>query len=170
MARFLTLFLTVLLVLFLGELTPPAQHWVVVPWTAALADFSATLVQFVDPAVSASGRVLQNARTGVGISIEAGCNGIEACIMLVAAVVAYRARWREKLPAVVLGMLAIQSLNVLRIISLFYLVQWNQQVFQFTHLYLWQALIMLDVLLVWLLWLRWVARREFAGGPAPMKA
>jgi len=32
--------------------------------------------------------------------------------------------------------------------------------FEFAHLYLWQALIMLDVLVVWLLWIRQVARRE----------
>jgi hypothetical protein len=36
--------------------------------------------------------------------------------------------------------------------------QWNYQAFEFAHLYLWQALIMLDVLVVWLLWIRAVAR------------
>ena len=34
-------------------------------------------------------------------------------------------------------------------------MQW----FEFAHLYLWQALIMLDVLVVWLLWIRWVGRQ-----------
>ena len=43
------------------------------------------------------------------------------------------------------------------------LAGWHREVFEFAHLYLWQALIMLDVLVVWLLWMRWVARREFAG-------
>jgi hypothetical protein len=40
------------------------------------------------------------------------------------------------------------------IISLFYLGQWRMDVFEFAHLYLWQALIMLDVLVVWLIWIR----------------
>jgi hypothetical protein len=31
------------------------------------------------------------------------------------------------------------------------------KVFEFAHLYLWQALIMLDVLVVWLLWVRYLA-------------
>jgi exosortase/archaeosortase family protein len=57
--------------------------------------------------------------------------------------------------------LAIQALNLVRIVSLFYLVQWSARAFEFAHLYLWQALIMLDVLLAWLLWLRWVTRGQF---------
>ena len=36
--------------------------------------------------------------------------------------------------------------------------QWNENVFQWAHLYLWQALIMLDVLVVWLLWVRTLPR------------
>ena len=58
-----------------------------------------------------------------------------------------------------LGFAAVQAVNLLRIISLYYLGQWNLPVFEFAHLYLWQALIMLDVLVVWLLWIRWTARR-----------
>ena len=64
----------------------------------------------------------------------------------------------------VLGFLAVQGLNVVRVISLFYLGQWNTQVFNFAHEYLWQALIMLDVLIVWLLWIR--AGNKAAAAPA----
>jgi exosortase H (IPTLxxWG-CTERM-specific) len=52
------------------------------------------------------------------------------------------------------GLVAIQVLNVVRVISLFYLGQWSAAAFEWAHLYLWQALIMLDALVVWLLWLR----------------
>jgi exosortase H (IPTLxxWG-CTERM-specific) len=162
MVRFLVIFSTVLLVLFLAELTPPVQQMVVVPWTAFLASASVFIVHLVDAGAMAHGNVLQDTRSGAGISIEAGCNGVEAVIMLAAAVIAYPASWRAKIPGLLLGAAAIQALNVVRIVSLFYLVQWNAQAFEFAHLYLWQALIMLDVLLVWLMWLRWVTRRQFA--------
>jgi hypothetical protein len=33
-------------------------------------------------------------------------------------------------------------------------------VFEWAHLYVWQALIMLDVLVVWLLWVRTLPRPE----------
>ncbi len=56
------------------------------------------------------------------------------------------------------GIVAVQGLNVVRVISLFYLGQWNMQVFEWAHLYVWQALIMLDVLIVWLIWVRTLPR------------
>lgn len=65
-----------------------------------------------------------------------------------------------------LGFMAVQGVNLLRVVSLFFLGQWNLQVFEFAHLYMWQALIMLDVLIVWLLWMRYVARHEKRVSPA----
>jgi len=160
--RFFLLFLVLVVALFVAELTPPAQTWVVVPWTALLAKGCATLLSLVDPSVVADGRVLLHGQSGVGVSIEAGCNGVEACLILLAALIAYPASWRARMVGVAAGFAAIQVANVLRIITLFYLADWNRAVFEFAHLYLWQALIMLDVLVVWLLWMRWVARQEFA--------
>jgi exosortase H (IPTLxxWG-CTERM-specific) len=60
------------------------------------------------------------------------------------------------LRGIVVGIVAVQALNVLRVISLFYLGRWNRDVFEWAHLYVWQALIMLDVLIVWVVWVRLV--------------
>lgn len=160
MTRFVLTFLAILIGLFTLELTHPVQSAVVVPWTGFLARASAALLRFLDPDVIAYGKVLQHADTGLGVSIEAGCNGIEAALILTASVLAYPASWGMRLAGVVIGFVAIQVVNVLRLISLFYLVGYSQPLFEFAHLYLWQALIMLDVLVVWLLWIRQVARRE----------
>lgn len=160
MARFLFTFLVLLLVLFALELTHPVQNIVIVPWTSLLASLSAWTVGLFDPNVIASGKVLQHAGSGLGVSIEAGCNGIEAAIILIAAVLAYPASWSLRTAGIVLGFVAIQLVNVGRVISLFYLADWNQAVFEFAHLYLWQIFIMVDVLIVWLVWIRQVAKRE----------
>jgi exosortase/archaeosortase family protein len=61
----------------------------------------------------------------------------------------------------------VQGLNVVRVISLFYLGQWNREVFEWAHLYVWQALIMLDVLIVWLLWVRTLPRARDLPPPPP---
>ena len=166
MFRFLGIFLLVLLALFMAELTPPVQRMVVVPWTNFLAAASAAIVHVVDANVLVYGNVLQDMRSGRGISVEAGCNGVEACIMLTAAVFAYPAHLRARMTGLLVGSVAIQLLNLVRIVSLFYLVQWSVVAFELAHLYLWQALIMLDVLVVWLVWLRWVTRQQFAAQPA----
>jgi exosortase H (IPTLxxWG-CTERM-specific) len=154
MLRFLLLFLLIQGVLFTAELTRPVQQALIVPFTETVAYASAWLVKRFDEGVSSQGRVLWDLESGFGVSIEAGCNGVEAIIVLVAAMVAFPAPWRYKLGGVGLGVLAIQALNLLRIISLFYLGQWNRTAFEWGHLYIWQALIMLDVLVVFLIWLR----------------
>lgn len=158
MLRFSLIFFSVLIGLFALELWQPVQQYVVLPWTALLAKVCVALVGMFDSTAIAQGKVIWNATTGFGVSIEPGCNGVEAFVVLCAAVLAFPAGWKHKLLGLVVGFLAIQVLNVVRVISLFYLGQWNKDVFEFAHIYLWQAFIMLDVLVVWLLWVRAVPR------------
>lgn len=159
MSRFLTIFSLVTAVLFGLEMLNPVQIAVIEPWTNGLARLSAWLMKIFDADVISNGRVLQSQRSGLGVSIEAGCNGVEAAIILIGGVLAFPAPWWNKMIGIFMGVAAVQAANVLRVISLFYLNMWSKEAFNFAHLYLWQALIMLDVLIVWLLWMRSVARR-----------
>ena len=143
------------------------QQHLVLPWTTLLAYMCAKLVTWFDSSAAASGKVLWNQATGFGVSIEPGCNGIEACIVLFAAMMAFPSTWKHKLAGLVVGFAAVQALNVVRVISLFYLGQWNTAVFNFAHEFLWQGLIMLDVLIVWLLWVRAGAKAQKIGEPPP---
>jgi exosortase H (IPTLxxWG-CTERM-specific) len=154
MVRFFVLFLVILAVLFGLELTPWAQAWFVVPWTNALAAISTSLVGLFDSNVIASGKVMRSLTNGFAVSIEAGCNGVEATLVLLAAMLAFPAPWKHRAIGFAVGIVAVQALNIVRVISLFYLGQWSYAVFEWAHLYVWQALIMLDVLVVWLVWVR----------------
>ncbi len=158
MLRFFVLFLLIQATLFGLELTPPVQRWFVVPWTNALAQISTAIVTSFDPNVVAVGKVMRSTTNGFAVSIEAGCNGVEATIVLLAAILAFPAPWKHKLAGLAAGIVAVQGLNILRVISLFYLGQWDFEVFEWAHLYVWQALIMLDVLIVWLVWVRTLPR------------
>jgi exosortase H (IPTLxxWG-CTERM-specific) len=154
MTRFFILFVVILVALFAIELTPPVQSAVVLPWTEALTRISAVLITFFDSNVAAYGKILQSTTNGFAVSVEAGCNGIEAAIVLIAAMLAFPAPWKHRAIGILAGLCAVQALNVVRVISLFYLGQWNMNAFEWAHLYLWQGLIMLDVLIVWLIWIR----------------
>lgn len=162
MPRFLLQFLAILCTLFSLQIWQPVRQSMVMPYTESLASLSASIIRPFDQNVANTGRVLQNTASGFGVSIESGCNGVEAAIFLIAAIFAFRAPWPHKLAGAAAGVCTIQLLNLVRIISLFYLGQWNRALFEWAHLYLWQVLIMVDVLAVWLLWLRWVPD---AGGP-----
>ncbi|MDR0458345.1 MAG: exosortase H [Burkholderiaceae bacterium] len=162
MLRFFLIFVGVLAVLFGVEMLNPVQAAVVNPWTALVARASAGIVRIIDPSVISYGRVLQSAKTGFGVSIEPGCNGVEAAIVLIAAMLAFPSPWLMKLWGILAGFTVVQAVNLIRVVTLFFIGQWNLKVFEFAHLYMWQALIMLDVLIVWLIWMRLVARREKA--------
>jgi exosortase H (IPTLxxWG-CTERM-specific) len=160
MVRFLALFLVLLAVLFGLELTPWAQKYFVMPWTNGLAHFCAQLVALVDESAVATGKVLRSAKNGFAVSIEAGCNGIEATIILLAAVLAFPSTIKQKLWGLAIGFVAIQALNVVRIISLFYIGQWNMTAFDWAHLHIWPALIILDALIFFMIWLRFVTKQQ----------
>jgi len=168
MLRFMLLFLLLLAAFFIAELLHPVEQWVILPFTSALAKVCVAIVGLFDSHAIAYGKILQTTRDGnFAISIERGCNGVEAVIILVSAMLAFPAPWKHKLVGIGLGFLAIQALNLVRIISLFYLGQWNRLWFDWFHLYLWQALIVLDALVVFLVWLRYLPHeRETAAAVA----
>ncbi len=165
MFRFFILFLGLLGFLFFLEILQWSQTEVILPFTAGLAKISAVILQFFDADVSATGKVLRSISSGFAVEIQPGCNGVEAVIILFAAIFAFPATFKQKMFGFVLGFFAIQILNLGRIISLFYLGQWNLVWFEWFHLYIWQALIILDALVVWLIWLRRLPENNAAVEP-----
>jgi len=158
MLRFFLLFLAIQAVLFTAELTPLGQQYFVVPFTSMLANISAFLIELTGREIIATGVVIRDVTTLFAVEIAAGCNGVEAMILLIAAMLAFPSPWRYKLVGIGIGVIAIQALNLVRIVSLFFLGMWNETAFEWAHLYVWQALIMLDALVVFLLWIRSLPR------------
>lgn len=153
-------FILVLVVLFTLELLGPVREYFILPFTGLIASISAVVTQLFDSSVHSHGIILQNINTGTAVSIQPGCNGVEAMICLTAAIVAFPANWKHKFYGLLFGFLAIQVLNIVRIISLFYLLQWDKEWFEWAHLYLWQALIILDALIVFIIWVRMLPEPE----------
>lgn len=156
MFRFIATFLVCLLVLFTLDILTPVQDHVILPFTGGIAHLSVWLMRVFDHSVVSHDNDIINAVTGSGIEIVAGCNGVEAVLILVSAVLAFPAPWKHKLIGIGIGFLAIQALNLVRIVCLYYLHEWNPLWFEWFHLYLWPALIILDALLFWLIWLRFL--------------
>jgi len=160
MLRFFIIFSVLLVGLFTLEILQPVERLVILPFTSLIADVSVWIVKLFDENVIATGNVIRDKLSGFGVRIERGCNGVEAIIILFSAIFAFPSPFRSKLIGIVAGFFAIQLLNLVRIISLFYLGQWNYTAFEWFHLYLWQALIILDALVVWLIWLRTLPRAD----------
>lgn len=159
MTKFTISFLIITITLFLLSIVNIVRDIVIIPFTSAIAGFCSWLIQLFDADVISVGDQIRSASSGYAIQIAPGCNGVEAMIILFAAIVAFPAPWVYRLKGLVLGFIAIQALNSVRIISLFYLLQWSKDWFEWFHLYIWQALIILDALVVWLIWLRYIPKQ-----------
>ena len=158
MNKFVFWFITLIVVLFTGYMLPWGQNYVANPITSGVAWVSAQIMHLFDPAVVSDGIMLMNPERNWAIQVVAGCNGMEAVIILFASVFAFPATLKQKLAGFVAGFFAIHALNVVRIISLFYMGMWDKTWFDWFHLFIWQALIILDALVVFLLWLRWIGK------------
>jgi exosortase H (IPTLxxWG-CTERM-specific) len=158
MLRFFLTFMGLLISLFTLQILTWVQQHVIFPFTGLLAKVSVFIIELFDDGVVASERIVRSIDNGFAVEIAPGCNGVEAMIILLAAIAAFPSTWRQKLIGLSIGFFAIQGLNLVRIISLFYLGQWNYTWFEWAHLYIWQALIILDALVVFLLWLRWISK------------
>ena len=167
MFRFSIVFVILLVGLFTVEVLQPVQQHVILPFTSGLAWISVNIIELFDSGVASAGKVIRDLESGFAVSIEPGCNGVEALIILFAAIFAFPAPFKNKLIGFAIGFVAIQALNLVRIISLFYMGQWSITWFEWFHLYLWQALIILDALVVWLIWLRTLPPPANRNGDGP---
>jgi exosortase H (IPTLxxWG-CTERM-specific) len=160
MTRFVITFAILLVSLFVFYLLPWGQDYMSTPITSAVAKVSATLMMLFDETVVAQGISIFDKATGKGIQVVAGCNGMEAVIILFASVFAFPATFSQKCVGFIAGFFAIHALNIVRIVSLYYLSIYSMTWFEWFHLYVWQMLIILDALVVWLLWLRWINKSK----------
>ena len=160
MIRFIVIFCVCLLTLVPLDLYQPVQDHVILPFTTLIAHTCVGIMHLWDSNVVAQSNGIIHRPTGGGITVVAGCSGVEAVLILISAVLAFPSPWKHKLIGIGVGFIAIQALNLVRLISLYYLLMWNRVWFDWFHLYLWQALIILDALIFWLVWLRWLPRVE----------
>jgi exosortase H (IPTLxxWG-CTERM-specific) len=161
--RFVVLFALAGLLQFALLLTPwfrPAIDG----FSHSLVWASSFLINALGGKASAQGALLGSPTNGFTIEMRDGCNGVNVMILLWSAVLAFPVSRAWKLAGILVGALAIQSLNFFRFISLFYLGQYNQSWFEFAHLYLWETLILLDALIVFGLWVRRASPRTVAYG------
>jgi exosortase H (IPTLxxWG-CTERM-specific) len=94
------------------------------------------------------------------INIVPGCDSIYPTALLWAALIAYPATWKSKLLGMAGGTVVLFIINILRVLSMFYVGRAFPSLFEFVHVYAWQALFILLTLALWLLWAVKVAREK----------
>jgi exosortase H (IPTLxxWG-CTERM-specific) len=160
--RFLVLFVLVLGGGFtLISLNSVNDH-VIEPFTAGVAVASGHALDLIGQDVTMDGTVIRNRRFAV--NIKNGCNGVETMIIFLAAVLAFPASWKARLAGLAIGIVAIQLVNLVRVVALFLTGAYFPAFFDSSHTVIWQTIVILFGVLLWIFW----ANR--LGPPRPVAA
>lgn len=159
MFRFVACFSLCFLLGF-GLLLAPFTQPAVTRGTADMVKLCAGLVRLFGGRAAAQQDFLINPATGFSIEVKDTCNASNVTLILWAAMLSFPAPWFQKGKGLAAGTAAIYFLNLLRVVSLFYLAEYNAAWFEFIHLYVWESLIMLAALVIFSVWVRQVRRAE----------
>ncbi len=91
---------------------------------------------------------------GFSVRIIGECTGMVEFALLAAFMLAFPARWKEKLRGIVLGGLGIDLFNLIRIVGLLVLGAKAPEYFSFFHIYFWQVTAIGMISAIFLVWTR----------------
>jgi len=149
-ARFLILFLTILGVSFTVVALRQVNDAFVTPYTAVIARMSGFVLNIFGEKAAVTGCVVSSPRFAV--TIYNGCNGLITSLIFISGVLAFPAKISAKVIGVVGGLLTIQFINLVRIVSLFYIGVFLPQYFSDAHIFVWQSLVIIAGISLWIVW------------------
>lgn len=149
-SRFLILFLSILAVSFTVIALRSVNDTFVVPYTTLVARMAGIALDVLGEDMTIKGVVLSSPRFTV--TIYNGCNGLITSLIFISGVLAFPARWQAKVLGVIGGLVTIQLINLIRIISLFYIGIFLPKLFNQSHIFVWQSIVILAGVSLWVFW------------------
>lgn len=148
--RFLLMFFVFLVLGWAFVAAPPINDHVIVPYTGWITSVSGAILGWIGQDVRVEGTMILS--SDFGVNIANGCNGVEAMLLVIAAIGAFPAGPMSRISGIIAGGIAIQLLNFVRIVTLFLLGRYHHDVFQIFHTAVWQILIVLAGVMIFLVW------------------
>jgi exosortase/archaeosortase family protein len=118
-------------------------------WTAESSAFTLNLL---GADVRTAGTIVASDRFAYNIVAE--CTAIGPLILYLGAVALYPAGMAARLVGAGLGLVIIGGLNVVRLVSLFFIGSYAPAQLDVAHLLVWQGVMILSVVMLWLYWVR----------------
>jgi exosortase/archaeosortase family protein len=89
------------------------------------------------------------------IAIERGCDAVEPTWLLCAAMLAFPGRWATKFAGIGLAIVALQALNIVRIVTLYLIGTHFRPFFDSAHLEIWPVIFIVSALALFVGWKGW---------------
>ena len=126
------------------------------PHLKQVALCAGSIIQFFGTSCTVSETTIFSSRFSV--NVVQGCDSIYPTAMLWAALLAYPSTWKSKLIGIAGGAAVLFIVNIIRIVTMFYIGIYVPSLFDMVHVYAWQALFILLTLAVWLIWAAKISR------------
>jgi len=139
----------------------PVNDSVVVPFTSLVAKAAGAVLNVLSEGVTVEGTSIRS--PAFAVDVENGCNGLETALLLGAAVLAFPASWRARAVGLAAGFAGIQAINLVRVVSLFWIGRHRPALFSAAHTVIWQSIVVLAGVALFLVW---AARQR--GRPEPL--
>lgn len=94
------------------------------------------------------------------LEIVRGCDGAGVAFLLMAAILAFKAKWKQKLAGLTVCLMMIFVINQIRIIGLYFIVAYQNNWFDIAHTYFAPTLIIIVSCLYFYGWTVWSGRAE----------
>lgn len=135
------------------------------PWATWTARLTLALVHRFGMEAARAGTVLSHP-DGFAYEIAARCTGILPVAFLSVSIVAYPGTLRRKCLGLGIGIPLLITLNLTRLVHLFYLGVHHPAVFDVAHTVLWEGFLIVVIFGLWLGWARWSDARPMSQGHA----
>lgn len=126
--------------LFLLKL--PALEPLVERFCELLAALTQTLMATFDARITVQGNIIRVYTEGIAIEVSKVCSGLTQLLAISAAILVFPSHWQARIKAVVLAALFVQSINIIRLIVVFYSqIAFSRHTFDIIHEQVWPLLL-----------------------------
>lgn len=94
-----------------------------------------------------------------GVWVGSNCNAISLFTLFSVFIIAYPGPWKHKAWYIPAGILAIHLINILRVIALAIIANYNPYLLDFNHTYTFTFLVYGFIFLLWILWVNWYSNK-----------
>jgi len=124
----------------------------VAEWTA---QWTSSTLNLLGASTRVNGTILSS--NSFAVNIVAECTAVGPLVLFIGAVLAYPSRLKAKGLGVLIGLVVLTTVNVFRIVSLFWIGATYPEYLDIAHLLVWQAAIIILAIILWLFWVERVA-------------
>lgn len=163
-ARFVLLFVAYVAAANALILVPAVADRCVDPWTRFCAASGAAIAGMFGVDSEADGATIVSG--AARLDVKEGCNGVHALVILLASILAFPATWGSRTLGVAVGAVAILGANLVRIVNLIVVARYDPAHLKLFHAAVWETLIMLVAVALFVLWWRLLGSRTRPTAPA----